>query len=115
MNLISDIETIIKDNIPDAMVLVHNINNDGEHFEAIVISESFNDIGLLKQHQAVMKPLKEAFDSKVHALALKTFSLKKWNDTKQDHAMIEENKGEIQMISDSELTQKKYKDITDNK
>lgn len=88
MNLINEIENTIQEHIPDALILVHNINNDGEHFEAIVISESFNDLGLLKQHQAVMKPLKVAFDSKVHALALKTFSLKKWNDTKQNHATI---------------------------
>ena len=90
MNLINEIEKTIQEHIPDALILVHNINNDGEHFEAIVISESFNDLGLLKQHQAVMKPLKVAFDSTVHALALKTFSLKKWNETKQNHATIEQ-------------------------
>ena len=90
MNLVNDIETIISKNIPDAKILVHNINNDGEHFEAIVISESFNALGLLKQHQAIMKPLKEAFNEKVHALALKTFSLEKWEKTKHDHPMIEE-------------------------
>lgn len=90
MNLINEIETTIKEHIPDALILVHNINDDGEHFEAIVISESFNDLGLLKQHQAVMKPLKVAFDSKVHALALKTFSLKKWNETKQNHVSIDQ-------------------------
>ena len=36
----------------------------------------------------VMKPLREAFDTKVHALGLKTFSLKKWNESKEDFAMI---------------------------
>ena len=55
MNLIDDIERIIIKNIPDAKVLINNINNDGEHFEAIVISESFNELSLLKQHQAIMK------------------------------------------------------------
>lgn len=88
MNLINEIEKTIQEHIPDALILVHNINNDGEHFEAIVISESFNDMGLLTQHQAVMKPLTAAFESSVHALALKTFSLKKWNETKQNHAII---------------------------
>ena len=78
MNLIDDIEHIIIKNIPDAKVLINNINNDGEHFEAIVISESFNELSLLKQHQAIMKPLKDAFNERVHALALKTFSEKKW-------------------------------------
>lgn len=90
MSLISEIEKTIKEHIPDALILVHNMNNDGEHFEAIVISESFNELGLLKQHQAVMKPLKAAFDSSVHALALKTFSLKKWNESKEHHPIIKQ-------------------------
>ncbi len=90
MNLVNDIETIISNNIPDAKILVHNINDDGEHFEAIVISKSFNGVSLLKQHQAIMKPLKEAFDERVHALALKTFSEEKWALNKKDHPMIEE-------------------------
>lgn len=88
MSLVTEIESIILKNIPDAMIIVHNINDDGEHFEAIVISEKFDTISLLKQHQMVMKPLREAFDTKVHALGLKTFSLKKWNESKEDFAMI---------------------------
>ena len=88
--LVNDIESIIKENIPDAKILVHNVNNDGEHFEAIVISKSFNGLPLLKQHQAIMKPLKDAFDEKVHALALKTFSEEKWEQNKHDHSMIEQ-------------------------
>ena len=83
MSLVTEIESIILKNIPDAMVIVHNINDDGEHFEAIVISEKFDTISLLKQHQMVMKPLREAFDSKVHALGLKTFGLTKWNESKK--------------------------------
>ena len=90
MSLVTEIESIIVKNIPDAMVIVHNINEDGEHFEAIVISEKFDTISLLKQHQMVMKPLREAFDSKVHALGLKTFGLIKWNESKENFAMINE-------------------------
>ena len=90
MSLVTEIESIILKNIPDAMVIVHNINDDGEHFEAIVISEKFDTISLLKQHQMVMKPLREAFDSKVHALGLKTFGLTKWNESKENFAIINE-------------------------
>ena len=90
MSLVNEIESIIVKNIPDAMVIVHNINDDGEHFEAIVISEKFDTISLLKQHQMVMKPLRDAFDTRVHALGLKTFGLKKWEETKESHAMINE-------------------------
>ncbi len=90
MNLVSEIEAIITANIPDAKVLVINTNNDGEHFEAVVISETFNGLSLLKQHQAVMKPLKNEFKETVHALGLKTFSLDKWEKTKTSFPLIEE-------------------------
>ena len=90
MHILNEIEATIKRNIPNAMILVHNVNDDGEHFEAIVISESFDTLPLLKQHQSVMKPLKEAFDSKVHALALKTYGLNKWNNIKESHPIIEQ-------------------------
>tara|TARA_A100001015_G_C15027500_1_gene731325 strand:- start:2737 stop:3036 length:300 start_codon:yes stop_codon:yes gene_type:complete len=88
MSLVIEIESIILENIPNAMVIVHNINDDGEHFEAIVISEKFDNIPLLKQHQMVMKPLREAFDTKVHALGLKTFGLNQWNIKKDNHQEI---------------------------
>ncbi len=90
MTLVDEIEKIITINIPDAKILVINTNNDGEHFEAVVISESFNNISLLKQHQAVMKPLKNEFKEKVHALGLKTFSLDKWESSKESFPLINE-------------------------
>ena len=88
MNLSYEIESIIKKNIPDAKILISNINNDGEHFEAVVISKSFDNLSLLKQHQAIMKPLTAEFKEKVHALAVKTFSLEKWEKTKNNFPNI---------------------------
>ena len=82
------IEQTIVQNIPDAKVLV--LNPDGEHFEAVVISASFNGVSLLKQHQAVMKPLTDAFKAQVHALALKTFSEEKWAQRAADFPTIEQ-------------------------
>ncbi|MEK9728155.1 MAG: BolA/IbaG family iron-sulfur metabolism protein [Candidatus Margulisiibacteriota bacterium] len=89
MNLVNEIEKIIISHIPDAWIIVNNINNDGEHFEAVVISKSFNELSLLKQHKAVMKPLQEAFNEKVHALGLKTFSKENWLKNKSNYPMIE--------------------------
>tara|TARA_Y200000002_G_C22140974_1_gene438853 strand:- start:55 stop:354 length:300 start_codon:yes stop_codon:yes gene_type:complete len=89
MNLVNEIKTIISTNLPDSIVIVEDPNNDGEHFEAIVISDLFEGMPLLKQHQSIMKPLKEAFDSKVHALALKTFSTRKWEAQKENFPIIE--------------------------
>ena len=77
-----DITYIIEHAIPDARVLVMDPNQDGEHFEAIVISDSFEGMPLVRQHQAVMRPLTNAFKSQVHALALRTFTPAKWDAAK---------------------------------
>ncbi len=77
--MIQEIESIIKQAIPDAIVMVKNPYNDGEHFEAYVVSKSFEGTSLVNQQKKVMSPLKEAFASKVHALALRTFTPEKWD------------------------------------
>ena len=57
--------------------------NDGQHLQAFVVSPAFEGMMLIKQHQLVMKPLKEAMASAVHALALKTFTPDKWEQTRK--------------------------------
>ena len=81
----NQIKTIIQTALPDSIVYVLDPQNDGQHFEAIVISESFEGKSLVKQHQAVMNPLKEAFATTVHALALKTFTPAKWDTVKESY------------------------------
>ena len=72
--MVNEIKRIILEAIPDAEVRVSDPHNDGEHFQAIVISASFEGLSLVKQHQMVMNALKEEFKEKVHALALKTMT-----------------------------------------
>ena len=76
------IKDIIQTAIPNATIFVLNPGQDGEHFEAIVVSETFVGVPLVKQHQMVMNALKEEFKERVHALALKTFTPEKWDAIK---------------------------------
>ena len=80
--MIEAIKDTIQAAIPEATIYVADPNNDGEHFEAIVISETFIGKPLVKQHQQVMNALKLAFETTVHALALKTFTPEKWENEK---------------------------------
>jgi len=75
---LDEIKGIIEKNIPECTALVMDPMNDGEHLQAIVVSPAFRNLMLVKQHQMVMKPLKEAFAGPVHALALRTFTPEKW-------------------------------------
>ena len=80
--IVEQVKNTIQKAIPDATVYVLDPMNDGQHLQAIVISSSFANMMLVKQHQAVMKPLKEAMANDVHALGLKTFTPEKWNEVK---------------------------------
>ncbi len=85
MEMMPKIKALIESAIPEALVYVKNPGNDGEHFEAIVVSAEFEKMPLFKQHQKVMQCLKKEFESSVHALSLKTFSPKKWEEVKKEY------------------------------
>lgn len=82
MARVEDVKQLIEKNVPGSTAYVLDPMNDGEHLQAMVVSPAFAGLMLVKQHQMVMKPLKEAFATSVHALALKTFTPQKWNEVK---------------------------------
>jgi len=81
----SEIKKIIEDSVSDATAHVLDPMNDGQHLQALVISPAFDGISLIKQHQMVMSPLKDAFKEYVHALGLKTFTPEKWELAKDQY------------------------------
>jgi len=80
-----EIKTIIEKTVPTATAYVSDPNQDGEHFEAIVVSPAFEGLPLVKQHQMVLNALREQFASAVHALRLKTFTPAKWKEVKSQY------------------------------
>lgn len=67
-----DIETMIRDAIPDASVEITDLAGDGDHYAARVVSESFRGQTRIKQHQAVYKALGDRMGGVLHALQLTT-------------------------------------------
>ncbi|QBY00337.1 BolA family transcriptional regulator [Rhodophyticola sp. CCM32] len=68
-----DIETMIRETFPDAMIRVQG--DDGAHFAAEVIDESFRGQNRVQQQRAVYAALKGKMDGaqgELHALALTT-------------------------------------------
>jgi acid stress-induced BolA-like protein IbaG/YrbA len=65
-----EIKQLIEAGLPDAQV--HVIGDDGQHFEARVISASFEGKSLLAQHKMVYATLGNSFEGVLHALSLKT-------------------------------------------
>lgn len=85
MARVEDVKQLIETSVPGSTAYVLDPMNDGEHLQAIVISPAFEGLMLVKQHQMVMKPLKDAFATSVHALGLKTFTPQKWNEVKAQY------------------------------
>jgi len=73
------IESRIKAALPDAQVSVRDLTGTGDHFEARVVSASFDGRSMVEQHSAVYAPLQDLLDSgELHALALRTYSPEQW-------------------------------------
>jgi acid stress-induced BolA-like protein IbaG/YrbA len=79
MSLVAEVKQVIEAALPGAEVTVLDPLNDATHLEAIVISEKFEGVSLVKQHQMVMKPLSTHFATALHALGLKTFTPSGWS------------------------------------
>ena len=85
--LLEDIKKAIEKAVPASTVHVLDSMGDGQHLQAIVVSPAFEGMVLVKQHQMVMQPLKEALKEAVHALALKTFTPAKWEEVKGQYQL----------------------------
>jgi stress-induced morphogen len=69
-----EVETLIRQGIPDAHVEVRDTTGGGDHFEALIVSTVFEGKGLVERHQTVYKALGDAMRVKVHALSLRTLT-----------------------------------------
>ncbi|HKL65267.1 MAG: BolA family protein [Roseovarius sp.] len=71
--LASDLEALIREALPDARITVEG--DDGVHFAAEVIDESFRGLNRVQQQRLVYAALKgrmDGPDGAIHALALTT-------------------------------------------
>lgn len=67
-----DIERLIKDSLPDAVVSIQDLAGDGDHYAAHVVSGEFKGKTRVQQHQMVYQALQGRMGGELHALALQT-------------------------------------------
>lgn len=53
------------------------VEGDGRHFQAVIVSDEFEGKGLLQQHKLVYQVLGERME-KIHALSMKTMTPQQW-------------------------------------
>ncbi len=75
----SEIKTMIENGMTN---LVVNVDGDGTHFEALIVSTEFEGKSLIERHKLVYSVLGDAMKERIHALSLKTFTPKQWDNQK---------------------------------
>jgi len=69
---LKEIESLIKETFPDAIVEIQDLAGDGNHYSATVTSSQFVGKTKIQQHKMVYNSLKGKMGNELHALALKT-------------------------------------------
>jgi stress-induced morphogen len=67
-----DIEAKIRSALPDARVELRDLTGTEDHWEAVIVSESFAGRSLIERHRMVFAALAEELKGPIHALTLKT-------------------------------------------
>ena len=69
---LKEIETLIKEAMPDANIVIQDLAGDGNHYSATITSSQFNGKSKIEQHKIVYNSLKGKMGNELHALAIKT-------------------------------------------
>jgi len=72
----TQIETYIAQGLSCEHVAV--MGDDGQHFEAVVVSPEFAGKSMVQQHQMVYKALGDRMRAEIHALSMRTFTPEQW-------------------------------------
>ena len=69
---LEEIESLIKEAMPDAEVSIQDLAGDENHYSATIKSKVFAGKSKIEQHKLVYKALKGKMGNELHALALNT-------------------------------------------
>lgn len=76
------VKTYIQQGLPCDYVAVQG--NDGQHFEAVIVSPHFTGKNMVQQHQLVYKALGDKMREEIHALSMRTFTPEAWAKTRTE-------------------------------
>ncbi len=75
-----EIKMMIESGIPETEAYV---DGDGSHFVAQVVSDSFVDCPMIKQHKMVYATLGDSMESAIHALSIQTYTREAWEKARK--------------------------------
>lgn len=69
----------IEESIRAGLACTHlEVNGDGAHFEALIVSPEFAGLNRVRRHQLVYAALGERMREEIHALSMRTLSPDEW-------------------------------------
>jgi len=72
------IEQKLMEGLKNPKVFIQDMTGTKDHFNAIIISDTFNGKNLIEQHRIVYKILGNMITNEIHALQLKTLTWEQW-------------------------------------
>jgi acid stress-induced BolA-like protein IbaG/YrbA len=70
----------VRDFIAAGLPCAHlEVEGDGRHFFATIVSDEFHGLSRIKRHQRVYAALGERMREQIHALSMKTLSPEEWS------------------------------------
>ncbi|QMU56669.1 MAG: BolA/IbaG family iron-sulfur metabolism protein [Candidatus Mycalebacterium zealandia] len=73
----------IKETIEKSIAATHvEVDGDGTHFEAVVVSGDFEGKSPVDRHKLVYSALGDAMKEEIHALSIKTYTPEQWGGEK---------------------------------
>ncbi len=66
------LENMIIEAFPEAQVKVQDLRGDGDHYAVSIVSDQFEGLSRIQQHQMVYGALKGKMGNELHAMALQT-------------------------------------------
>ena len=59
------------------------VEGDGTHFQAVVVSEQFRGKSPIERHKLVYAALGDSMESEIHAISIKTYTDDQWEKLKK--------------------------------
>jgi stress-induced morphogen len=72
------IEDKLNAELDSPKIFIQDMTGTNDHFNVIIISDSFKGLSLIEQHRKVYKILSDMVTKEIHALQLKTLTQEQW-------------------------------------
>ena len=73
----------IEDSIRKSIDCTHcEVQGDGAHFEALIVSPAFAGLSRVRRHQLVYQSLGDRMREEIHALSMRTLTPDEWAESK---------------------------------